>query len=58
MDASFDYTAPKENITLDLNASLLEQAKACGIDIDAAVESALLAAIQRHTRPPETQILD
>jgi len=58
MDASFDYAAPKENIILELNASLLEQAKACGIDIDAAVESALIAVIQRHTRSPETQILD
>lgn len=58
MHELFDRTAPKENIILELNASQLEQAKACCIDINAAVESALLIAIQRHASPPETQILD
>lgn len=55
MNEFFDRAASKENIVLELNTSLLAQAKAYGINLDEAVESALIREIQRHLGLSEIQ---
>lgn len=48
MTVLFDPSAPKKATNLSINSSLLDQARALGINLSATLESALTAEVRRR----------